>query len=247
MRTICLLLLAACLAATPIVAHARQVAEGHVYVPGNRVTAPVAVKEVRPQYTADALKAGVQGNVILEGVVQPDGVIGEVRVTKALYPGLDEEAIKAIRLWRFKPGSRDGKPVPVRVTVEMTFTLGNPPARPRFQSPPPAPGAAGGKDQKDAPLVYKPGAGVSAPVVLKEARPQYTAEARKARIQGTVLLDCVVETDGSIGDVTVTRSLDPGLDQEAIRTVKQWRFEPGTKDGKPVPVLVALEMTFTLR
>jgi TonB family protein len=247
MRTIFLLALVACLAAAPIVAHARQDAGSRVEVPGNRVTAPVIVKEVRPQYTVDAMKAGVQGSVTLEGVVQPDGVIGEVRVTKALYPGLDQEAIKAIKLWRFKPGRKDGKPVPVRVTVEMTFTLGNPPAQPRFQVQAPAPGATGGKDQKHTPLVYKPGAGVSAPVVLKEARPQYTAEARKARIEGTVLLDCVVETDGSVGDIEVKRSLDEALDQEAIKAVKQWRFEPGTKDGKPVPVLITLEMTFTLR
>jgi TonB family protein len=57
----------------------------------------------------------------------------------------------------------------------------------------------------------------------------------------------VVNTDGTIGDVEVTTSLDAGLDQEAIKAVKQWRFEPGTKDGKPVPVLITLEMTFTLR
>ena len=60
-------------------------------------------------------------------------------------------------------------------------------------------------------------------------------------------LECIVETTGSVGDVNVTKSLDEGLDQEAIKAVRQWRFEPGTKDGKPVPVLVTLEMTFTLR
>jgi TonB family protein len=95
--------------------------------------------------------------------------------------------------------------------------------------------------------VYKPGPGVSAPIVIKEVKPQYTAEARKAKIQGTVTLECVVKTDGTIGDVEVTTSLDAGLDQEAIKAVKQWRFKPGTKDGKPVPVLITLEMTFTLR
>jgi TonB family protein len=88
---------------------------------------------------------------------------------------------------------------------------------------------------------------VSAPVVVKEARPQYTPDAKDARIQGAVTLECVVQADGTIGAVKVIRSLDTGLDQEAVKAVKQWRFEPGTKDGKPVPVLVTLEMTFTLR
>jgi TonB family protein len=55
--------------------------------------------------------------------------------------------------------------------------------------------------------------------------------------------------DGSVGAVQITRSLDQtfGLDQEAIRTVKKWRFAPGTRQGRPVPVLVEIEMTFTLR
>jgi TonB family protein len=95
--------------------------------------------------------------------------------------------------------------------------------------------------------VYKPGDGVSAPVLVREVRPQYTPDAKAAKIQGVVTLECVVKTDGTIGDVEVTTSLDAGLDQEAIKAVKQWRFEPGTKDGKPVPVLITLEMTFTLR
>jgi len=95
--------------------------------------------------------------------------------------------------------------------------------------------------------VYKPGDGVSAPVVIKKVKPQYTADAMRAKIEGVVTLECVVKTDGTIGDVKVTTSLDAGLDQEAIKAVKQWRFEPGTKDGKPVPVLITLEMTFTLR
>ena len=95
--------------------------------------------------------------------------------------------------------------------------------------------------------VYKPGDGVSAPILVKEVKPQYNPEAKQAKIEGSVTLECVVETDGAVGEVHVTKSLDPGLDQEAIKAAKQWRFEPGTKDGKPVPVLITLEMTFTLR
>ena len=67
--------------------------------------------------------------------------------------------------------------------------------------------------------------------------------------QGTVLVECVVRQDGSVGDVQVVRSLDPtfGLDQEAIKAAKQWRFRPGTRLGEPVPVLITIELTFTLR
>jgi protein TonB len=64
-----------------------------------------------------------------------------------------------------------------------------------------------------------------------------------------VVLECVVMPDGTVGEVHVTRSLDAvfGLDQEAIKAAKQWRFVPGMKQGQPVPVLISIEMEFTLR
>jgi len=95
--------------------------------------------------------------------------------------------------------------------------------------------------------VYKPGNGVSMPVVVAEVKPQYTAEARRARIQGTVIVDCVVLTDGKVGDCRVLRSLDPALDQEAIKSAQQWTFKPGMKDGQPVSTRVKIELTFSLR
>jgi len=115
-------------------------------------------------------------------------------------------------------------------------------------SPPPAPpvptGAAPAADG-----VYRPGGPVTNPRILREVKPQYTADAMRAKIQGTVLLECVVLPDGSVGRVDVVRSLDRthGLDQEAIKAAKQWRFQPGTRSGEPVSVLVTIELTFTLK
>ena len=96
---------------------------------------------------------------------------------------------------------------------------------------------------------YRPGNGVISPRLIQEVKPGYTGEAMRAKIQGVVVMEAVVLPDGSIGNVHITRSLDPtfGLDQEAIKTVKKWRFAPGTRFGQPVPVLVEIEMTFTLR
>lgn len=96
---------------------------------------------------------------------------------------------------------------------------------------------------------FRPGNGVNLPQPLKEVKPQYTADAMRAKVQGTVLLECVVLPDGSVGSVEVVRSLDStfGLDQEAIKAAKQWRFRPGTRFGEPVAVLVTIELTFTLR
>jgi len=97
--------------------------------------------------------------------------------------------------------------------------------------------------------VYRPGSGVINPRILREVKPQYTADAMRAKVQGTVLLECVVLADGSVGRVDVVKSLDPtfGLDQEAVKAAKQWRFQPGTRFGEPVAVLVTIELTFTLR
>jgi TonB family protein len=96
---------------------------------------------------------------------------------------------------------------------------------------------------------YRPGSGVTNPIPLKEVKPAYTAEAMRAKVQGTVWLECIVMPDGTVGDVRVTKSLDSvfGLDQEAIKAARQWRFRPGLRQGEPVPVIVTIELTFTLR
>ncbi len=96
---------------------------------------------------------------------------------------------------------------------------------------------------------YRPGNGVMNPKVLREVRPVYTAEAMRAKIQGTAIVECVVMPDGTVGDVQIVKSLDPtfGLDQEAVKAAKKWLFQPGTLKGQPVAVLVSIELTFTLR
>lgn len=97
--------------------------------------------------------------------------------------------------------------------------------------------------------VLRKGPDIVSPRLIKGPHPRYTAEAMKAGIQGSVGLELVVKADGSVGDVRVTRSLDNefGLDNEAVRAVKTWQFAPGTKDGVSVPVLVEVEMTFSVR
>lgn len=96
---------------------------------------------------------------------------------------------------------------------------------------------------------FLPGPGIQMPRVVREVKPEYTQEALDAKVQGDVVLGVVVEADGSVGRVTVIRSLDQtyGLDKAAVDAASQWRFEPGRKDGEPVAVRVELEMTFTLR
>ena len=95
----------------------------------------------------------------------------------------------------------------------------------------------------------RPGGPIVLPRPLKEVKPQYTANAMRARISGGVMLEAVVREDGTVGTVDVVQSLDPhnGLDDAAVAAAKQWRFEPGTRDGKPVAVLVTIELSFGLK
>ncbi len=88
--------------------------------------------------------------------------------------------------------------------------------------------------------VFHPGNGVTLPTVVKEVHATELGD-------GTVLVDCVVRSDGSVGNVTVTQSAEKRLDDAAVQAMKQWEFKPGTKDGKPVDVQISVEMKFSRR
>jgi TonB family protein len=94
--------------------------------------------------------------------------------------------------------------------------------------------------------VFKVGGGVSAPRALSTPDPEYSEEARKAKYQGTVVLWLIVDQSGRPQQVRVARSLGMGLDQKAIEAVKQWKFEPAMKDGRPVAVQINVEVNFRL-
>jgi TonB family protein len=95
--------------------------------------------------------------------------------------------------------------------------------------------------------VYQPGAGIDPPTLVREVRPAYTDEARRQRIEGDVILEIVVRSDGSVGSIKVRRSLGGGLDQRAIEAVRQWRFNPARRHGTPVDVAVEVSVDFKLR
>ena len=87
---------------------------------------------------------------------------------------------------------------------------------------------------------------VSQPEVIFKVDPRYSDEALKAGLSGTVMLWIVVDTEGHARNIHVLKSLGMGLDEKAIEAVRQWKFEPATKDGKPVAVKVAVEVSFHL-
>jgi periplasmic protein TonB len=94
--------------------------------------------------------------------------------------------------------------------------------------------------------VYKVGGGITAPQPIATPDPEYTDEARRAKVQGTCILWLIVGADGHPRDIHVVRGLGYGLDAKALETVKQWRFQPARKDGQPVNVQVSVEVAFHL-
>jgi protein TonB len=94
--------------------------------------------------------------------------------------------------------------------------------------------------------VFRVGGGISAPQAISTPDPDYTEEARRAKTQGTCILGLIVDAEGHPRDIRIVRGLGSGLDAKAIDAVRQWRFEPARKDGKPVNVLISVEVAFRL-
>ena len=94
---------------------------------------------------------------------------------------------------------------------------------------------------------YRPGSGIEPPTVLREVKPTYTDAARLRGITGEVVLEVVVQRDGSVRVGRVIQGLGSGLDERAIDAVRQWRFSPARRLGQPVDVLVEVAVEFRLR
>jgi TonB family protein len=223
-----------------------------ISLPGSGVTMPTPVEQPVLAYK-DIFYAGtpIDGVVEVEVVVGTTGTVLDARVSKTLRPTADEASVSAARQWTFTPAVRSGYPVAALVRL-------------RFQFTPPRGGDAGSvsgtvttvEDRQDVTdglnqlaIAPRPGPnGARAPMLLRRVEPAYTDPAMRAKIQGDVTMAVLVLADGTVGAVRVTKSLDDqfGLDAQAMRAARYWLFNPGTLDGKPIPVAVTLIMSFRL-
>jgi len=94
---------------------------------------------------------------------------------------------------------------------------------------------------------YRPGSGITAPAIVSEVKPDYTEEGRRRNLEGDVVLEIVVRSNGTVGNVKLLQGLGAGLDQRAMDAVRQWRFTPARRLGVPVDVIVEVAMEFKLR
>jgi len=203
------------------------VANAQPYHVGGDVKAPVVIHAVEPLYPNEAVQARISGIVILETLVDHNGVVKDVRVLKPLPFGLSQAAVDAVKQWSFKPGTKNGEAVDVISNLTINFKLDAKETDPRSDA-------------------LRVGGDVHAPVVIEKVEPSYTEEARNARISGIVIIEAVIGRDGAVKNASVLKPLPFGLDQAAVDAVKQWKFEPGTLDGKPVDVIFNLTVNFRL-
>jgi protein TonB len=87
---------------------------------------------------------------------------------------------------------------------------------------------------------------VTAPKPVYRPDPEYSEKARKKKINGTVVVAMIVTQEGRVREVKITKGLDKGLDKQALAAVRTWKFEPATKDGKPVAVHLNVDVSFRL-
>jgi TonB family protein len=197
---------------------------------------PTLLRQVEPRYPSAAREARVEGSVELECVVGANGTITDVRIVRSLDAkyGLDAEAVRAARGWLFRPGTREGKPVPVIITLILEFRLDDPRR------------TAEQKLFDDALAAETPG--LVKPEPVTSSHPKYTPDALRARVAGVVELEVVVLPDGTVGAVRVVQSLDTvfGLDAAAVEAARSWTYTPGTLNGQAVPVLIRMTLSFKL-
>jgi len=201
--------------------------------PTDLVTPPKVLSHPAAVYTDEARTQRIQGNVVVQAYFDAYGNITVLRVVKGLGYGLDENALAALKNWRFSAALRDGLPVSAIADIEVPFRLHD------FQG------------LTDVVLGSKPSevadASMQVPTPIAKVDVIYPPGGEEAGLQGTVVLEWLVRPDGSVGEIRVVRGLtsfatskglmDADFDANAIAAIRQWRFQPATRDAAQVHVI----------
>jgi TonB family protein len=179
-----------------------------------------------PLYSEEGRGNGIEGLVTVQATIDSRGGVRVLRILHGLGFGLDQNALIALRQWRFQAGTRDGRPIETTVEIDIEFSLRNEALNELIAND----------------MATRVGPGVTPPRAVHTVAVPHPANVRHA--SGTVVLDVVLQEDGTPKIVRILRSLDPSLDDSAVRTFEQWRFSPATTNGRPVKVRMNAEVTF---
>ena len=201
------------------------------------------------KYPKEAQEQGKQGRVIVQFVVNKDGSISNDTIVRSVDPLLDAEALRVVRsMPNWTPGKQRGKEVRVRFTLPVTFRLDggeeSKPAEVKQVVKAPTQGEEIFNVVEEQPIYL---GGHEALMKYIQQNIKYPKEAQEQGKQGRVIVQFVVEKDGSITDAKIVRSVDPQLDAEALRIVNAMpNWTPGKQRGEPVRTRFTLPVTFRL-
>jgi TonB family protein len=195
------------------------------FATGGEDTLPaIAEFTTPPLYSDVARRRHIEGVVTIGVHVDEDGRLSVARVVKGLGAGLDQNALVAVRQWRFVPGSRAGRRAAMDAEIDIEFSLQNEAVNELIAN-------------DMATLV---GPDVIPPRAVRTSRAPLDA----GPARGSVVLDVVLLQDGSPKIVRILQSLTPEADEQAVRHFEQWRFTPAMRNGAPVKVRMNAEVRF---
>jgi TonB family protein len=189
---------------------------------GPDIATPFVISKAKPEFSAEAQMAKLEGGVLLSLVVDAAGQARDIHVDRPLGLGLDESAIENVRHWQFKPGTKAGMPVAVRVNEEVFFKT----QRTLW-------------DWHAVRVVFLTPEGATRPALLKSKFPATVDEEQNASV--TIAFD--VGPTGLPLNLRSVKSSDVKWESDILAAVRDgWRFHPGTIDGKPVTVPAWFEL-----
>lgn len=198
------------------------------------------------RYPFEAMTNGIQGRVICNFVIEKDGSVSDVQIVRGIDPHLDDEAIRVIEAMpKWKPGMQKEEIVRTRFTLPIVFRLtGDVDDNQKTSDNSSVP-------TEDIFVVVEQQPeypdGVEAMMKFLGDSVRYPIEAQEKGIQGRVIVNFVVNKDGSITDVNVVRGVDPSIDAEAVRVIESMpKWKPGKQRGKEVNVRYTLPVVFRL-
>jgi len=194
------------------------------------IMAGQVIKRADPVYPSVAKASRVQGTVVLSAIIGKDGTVEKLTPVSG-PPMLIASALDAVRQWQYKPYLLNGQPIEVQTTINVNYTLeGNDPA-------------SNSRPQSS----LQPQHSVSSmPQVVFKVEPEYTTQAKAAKVNGVVTLSLVVNKQGLPTNVHVVKSLESSLDKNAVATVQQYRFKPALENGQPVEKPIHVEINYQL-
>lgn len=182
-------------------------------------------------YPEKARQNGVEGRVFVKFIVNKDGNVENAEVVRGIGNGADKEALRVVREAKFKPGFQDGQPVRVQYALPISFRLSSATSDVNsdqvFKIADEMPELIGGFEELRENIRYPEGA-------------------RQAGVEGRVYLTFIVNKQGDVEDAKVVRGLGAGTDEEALRVIRQAKFEPGYQNGEPVRVQYSIGIAFVL-